>query len=193
MRRHVGKLTGLILFCSLALSLLLPILLPDPVFYIVLCTIILILLSTILVAFAVIANTSRIRLLILSTVVPYCIVLALLISHYSAFRTAARWWFWSRSYKSEVLAQPESATGELKHVQWDGWGFPGAGNTIVYLVFDPADSLSRAAKNRRPGKFNGIPCEVPLVSRMESRWYVVLFYTEESWDLCGASGESTHR
>ena len=55
------------------------------------------------------------------------------------------------------------------------------GPTIVYLVFDPADSLSPAAKGHQPGKFSGIPCEVPRVQRLESHWYAVTFYTEESW------------
>jgi hypothetical protein len=71
--------------------------------------------------------------------------------------------------------------GELKHVEWDGWGFPGAGNTDVYLVFDPSDSLAAAAKKHQPGKFDGIPGRVPRVSCLESRWYAVLFYTDERW------------
>jgi len=33
----------------------------------------------------------------------------------------ARWLVWSRSYKAEVLAQPDSANKELKHIEWDGW------------------------------------------------------------------------
>jgi hypothetical protein len=88
---------------------------------------------------------------------------------------------WSRDYKAEVLAQKDSARGELKHVEWDGSGFPGAGDTTVYLVFDPTDALSAAAKSHRPGKFNGIPCEVSLVHRLESHWYAVRFYTDEWW------------
>lgn len=51
----------------------------------------------------------------------------------------ARWQVWSRSYKAEVLAQPNSAIEELKHIEWDGWGWAGMGTT-VYLVFDPTDS-----------------------------------------------------
>src|SRR6202035_4018692 len=91
----------------------------------------------------------------------------------------ARWLARSRYYKSEVLAQP-TAVGELKHIEWDGWG--GAGqDTTVYLVYDPTDSLVAAARDQKPGKFNGVPCEVFRVRRLESKWYTVQFYTDELW------------
>jgi hypothetical protein len=61
-------------------------------------------------------------------------------------RTTIRWLLWSKDYKTKVLTQPNSAKGELKHIEWDGWGFPGAGDTVVYLVFDPDDSLSTEAR-----------------------------------------------
>jgi hypothetical protein len=78
------------------------------------------------------------------------------------------------------LAQPQPTHGELKHVEWDGWGWGGQ-DTTVYLVFDPADLLSQAASSHHPGKYNGIPCEVFLVRRLESQWYTVQFYTDEWW------------
>jgi hypothetical protein len=92
-----------------------------------------------------------------------------------------RWTIWSRYYKTELLAQSVAANGELKHIEWDGWGFPGAGDTTVYLVFDPTNSLATAAKKREPGRFGGIPCRVPVVSRVENTWYSVLFYDDERW------------
>jgi hypothetical protein len=92
---------------------------------------------------------------------------------------AARWLARSHNYKSEVLAQP-TAVGELKHIEWDGWGWAGQ-DTTVYLVYDPTDSLAAAAKGQRPGKFNGIPCEVFRVRRLESYWYTVQYYTNEFW------------
>jgi hypothetical protein len=98
-------------------------------------------------------------------------------------RTTGRWLIHSKEFKAEVLAQPDPAIGELKHVEWDGWGFAGS-STQVYLVFDPNDSLAVAAKNRSLGKFNGIPCEVPEVRRLESRWYTVRFYTGTVWGYC---------
>jgi len=92
--------------------------------------------------------------------------------------SAIRWRLSSRIYKAKVLAQPTN--GEFRHVEWGGWGWAGQ-DTTVYLVFDPTDSLSAAAKNHQPGKFNGLPCEVVVVDRMESNWYAVRFYTNEFW------------
>jgi hypothetical protein len=100
-----------------------------------------------------------------------------------AIRSAARWLIWSRDYKAQVLKQTQPANGELKHIEWDGWGMF-AQNTSVFLVFDPTDSLSGAAKSHQKGKFDGIPCEVPLVRRLESHWYSVVFYTSQGWDEC---------
>ncbi len=97
-------------------------------------------------------------------------------------RSTARWLIWSNDYKAKVLAQPATANSEMKHIEWDGWGWAGM-DTTVYLVFDPTDSLSAAAQSHQPGKFNGIPFAVPLVHRMESHWYTVLFYTDESWAM----------
>jgi hypothetical protein len=99
-------------------------------------------------------------------------------------RSEVRWLFLSRHYKAKVLAEPVPANGELKHIEWDGWGFAGAGDTDVFLVYDPSDSLSAAAKNQAPGKFNGIPCEVYKIRRLESHYYTALFYTDTSWDQC---------
>ena len=100
-------------------------------------------------------------------------------------RTTGRWFIQSGRYKTEILAQPNSTNGELKHAEWDGWGFAGAGDTVVYLVFDPNDSLAAAAKSHSPGKYSGIPCEVPNVRRLENHWYTVLFYTDTDWNHCG--------
>jgi hypothetical protein len=90
---------------------------------------------------------------------------------------------WSRDYKSKVLSQPLSSSGEFKHIEWDGWGWAGQ-DTTVYLVFDPTDSLSTAASTHQSRKFTGIPCEVPNVSRLESEWYTVTFYTNQEWGRC---------
>jgi len=100
-------------------------------------------------------------------------------------RYAGRWAVGSRHYKSAVLSQPDDPNGNFKHIEWDGWGFAGAGDTTVYLVFDPTDSLKRAAKNRSSGKFTGLPCEIVRAQRLEDHWYSVLFYTDTTWDLCG--------
>jgi hypothetical protein len=111
----------------------------------------------------------------------YVAVTAVFFVGYGQLRPILRWTLWSHRYKSELLAQATPANGQLKHVEWERSGWGPIGPTIVYLVFDPTDSLSVAAKSRHVGWFSGIPCEVPRVQRLESHWYAVTFYTEESW------------
>lgn len=117
------------------------------------------------------------------TLVIYWAVSAVLVANVTTFRNAVRWLVWSQHYKAAVLAQPEPAKEDFKHIEFDGWGMF-AQNTVVYLVFDPTDSLLRAERSHQPGKFNGIPCEVPPVHRLESHWYIVQFYTGEDWGEC---------
>jgi hypothetical protein len=95
-----------------------------------------------------------------------------------AVRTAIRWFALSHDYKARVLAQPVSASGNLKHIEWDGWGWGGQ-DTTVYLVFDPADSLSATAASKQTGKSDSLPCEVARVARLESHWYTVQMYTND--------------
>jgi hypothetical protein len=119
----------------------------------------------------------------LSMLIVCWIVSVALVGNYSAVRDAARWFLWSNGYKARVLAQPISESGGLKHTEWDGWGFVGE-DTVVYLVFDPDNSLAAAPKDHPPGKFSGIPCKVPRIRRLESHWYAVMFYTDTSWEHC---------
>ena len=127
--------------------------------------------------------TRRKRPQLLLTLAAFWAVSVVLVINLTAIRTAARWLVWSHSYQAEVLAQPAAAGGELKHIEWDGWGMF-AQNTVVYFVFDPSDSLSTAAGSHKPGRFNGVPCEVPPVHRLQHNWYVVQFYTGEDWEHC---------
>src|SRR6266403_2388687 len=120
------------------------------------------------------------RLLALSV---FVVIASVLVWNFSETKTEARWLVSSHRYKSEVSAQPTPTSGEFKHIEWDGWGWAGQ-DTTVYLVFDPADSLSLAASTHLSGKFAGIPCEVPEVSRFESQWYAVTFYTNQEWGRC---------
>jgi len=110
----------------------------------------------------------------------FLIITAAVAWNFYTVRAAVKWWAWSHRYESEVLAQPASASGELKHIEWDGWGWAGQ-DTTVYLVFDPTDSLLTAALNHAHGKFNGIPCDVAQVGRLDGHWYTVQFYTNEFW------------
>jgi hypothetical protein len=142
--------------------------------------------SFVLLVMAIVAaiRMNRLRSLsILSALVAYCAVSWFLLRSSAEVRAEGRWLLWSKKYKAEMLTQVAPTNGELKHVEWDGFGWAGA-ETVVYLVFDPSDSLAHAAKSDSPGKFNGIPCEVPLVHRLERNWYSVRFYTNSGWGMC---------
>jgi hypothetical protein len=152
----------------------------DGALYFLLAVVVSLLLLAFLLSAAAGRKTGR-CISILSVLAVYSILSFALFRNHHAIRNAARWSLSSRRYTAEVLAQPAPPNGELKHIEWDGWGFPGAGDTIVYLVFDPTDSLAAAAKRRQPGKFAGIPCTVLLVSRMQDCWYAISFYTDERW------------
>jgi len=115
----------------------------------------------------------------LLTLVAFLVVSAAIWKNPRTIRASFRWLAWSHQYKAQVLAQP-APTGELKHIEWDGWGGFGQ-DTTVFLVFDPTDSLSAAAQRHQPGKFNGLPCKVARVTRLERNWYSVQFYTNEYW------------
>jgi hypothetical protein len=149
---------------------------------------VLLLVSIASLVYALIARNRQERLTLLSTVAALwvtAVAMFLLAGKYDfAIRTAARWLIWAHDYKAEVLAQPRSANGSFQHIEWDSQGIVPAGFTTVYLVFDPSDSLSTAAKNGRPGKFGGIPCAVFDVNQLEKSWYTVRFYTDDDWSHC---------
>jgi hypothetical protein len=109
----------------------------------------------------------------------YLFVPILLLSNYSLVRDHIRWLLLSAGYKAKVLAQPPNE--QLKHAEWDGWGFAGVGDTTVFLVFDPTDSLAGASEALPPLKARGLPCEVVRVRRLDRQWYAVLFYTDTYW------------
>jgi hypothetical protein len=137
--------------------------------------------ALIILIFAAFRKIRRHFLRVLTMLAIFWIVSFLLVKNSFSIRTSARWLIWSHDYKSEVLAQAAPADGEFRHMVWEATGFAGVANDTIYLVFDPTDSLAAAAKGHSAGKFNGIPCKVPLVSRLESHWYTVLFYTDEGW------------
>jgi hypothetical protein len=98
-------------------------------------------------------------------------------------RARTRWLLKSSTYKAEVLGQPSSNDRSLKHVEWDGWGFAGS-DTLVYLAYDPSDSLSTLTGNGLRRKISSLPCEVAAVRRLEKQYYAIEFYTDTSWDHC---------
>jgi hypothetical protein len=99
-------------------------------------------------------------------------------------RWNTRWILWSKEYKANVIAQPGTTNGNLKHIEFDGWGGFGAGDTVAYLVYDPSDLLSAVTRSDSPGKLAGIPCAVAQVRRFESHFYSVVFYTDTDWNHC---------
>jgi hypothetical protein len=118
------------------------------------------------------------RLAALLVVMTYVFAAMLLKSNYSLVRDHVRWLFLSGGYKAQVLALPPSK--ELKHVEWDGWGFAGE-DTTVFLVFDPTDSLAGSTEALPPVKTRSLPCEVVRVRRLGRQWYAVLFYSDTYW------------
>lgn len=125
----------------------------------------------------------RHSLWILLAIVVYCGSSWVLVKNSADIRFTERWLLHSKAYKAELLAGACPQDGMLPHMEWDGWGGFGS-DTVVYLVYDPKDSLLPAAKSHLPGKFKGISCEVLRVYRLESHWYSVVFYTETAWDSC---------
>lgn len=106
-----------------------------------------------------------------------------LLKHEHVIAPHLRWLLLSRHYKARVLQAPP-ANGQLRHLEWDGWGGAPVGDWTAYVVFDPNDSLFTAAMNRSSGKFSGIPCGVDAVQRLESHWYSVTLSMNEWWDRC---------
>ncbi|HXN30103.1 MAG TPA: hypothetical protein VN902_23495 [Candidatus Acidoferrales bacterium] len=139
--------------------------------------------SIALAVYAFVGKGRRIRPTLLSAWAAVWAVTAVLFVYHAQVRTKARWLVWSHDYKEKVLTQQAPANGEFRHTEWDGWGWGGE-DTTVFLVFDPENSLSSAASIHQPGKFDGIPCAVPEVSRLESQWYAVRFYTDQDWQRC---------
>jgi hypothetical protein len=128
-----------------------------------------------------VTKKGRQRVIALLVLIVYLWVPVLLLSNYSLVRDHVRWFFLSRGYKSRVLAQVPNE--QLKHVEWDGWGFAGVGDTTAFLVFDPIDSLAGASEALPPVRARGLPCEVVRVRRLDRQWYAVLFYTDTYWGL----------
>jgi len=125
---------------------------------------------------------------VLLALIAFLVVTGALLRAQDSVRPSLRWLLWSHRLKAEVLTQAPTANGELKHIEWDGFGGTPVGDWTVYVVFDPTDSLSAAAKSRWSGsysKYKGIPCEVQSVRRLESHWYSVTLGMNEWWDRCG--------
>src|ERR1700688_96311 len=80
---------------------------------------------------AAVGNRTGRCISILSVLVIYLILSFALFRNHYAIRNTARWALWSHRYKAEVLAQSAPVNKEMKHIEWDGWAFPGAGDTTL--------------------------------------------------------------
>jgi hypothetical protein len=119
-----------------------------------------------------------------AVVAAFLAVTAVVVLNQSRFRPQLVWLVWSHRYKGDVLASSARPSGEFKHVEWDGdgWGSAATGDWMSYIVFDPSDSLSQATKRDVPAKYNGIPCTVIRVRRLEKQWYSVVLDMNQFWD-----------
>jgi hypothetical protein len=125
------------------------------------------------------------RLSILWLAVIYGVLSWVLFVKADDLRVAGRWLYEANAYKAEVLSLPVNEDGSFRHIEWERSGFAGVANNVVYIVYDPGESLSAAAANHSPGKFNGIPCAVFWVRRLESHWHSVDFFTDHTdWRYC---------
>ena len=152
-------------------------------------TIIVFLFCLIVMAVAAMQKQPRQTISLLLAMLAFVAIAAALDKGGDSLRSSLRWLLWSRRFKAEVLAQPSLRNGELRHMEWDATGFAGVANSTLYLVFDPSDALATVT---RPVKAAGIPCEVPLVRRLEKHWYAVRFYTDEEWGDCPWSNARRH-
>ncbi|MGB7556577.1 MAG: hypothetical protein WBM04_19585 [Candidatus Korobacteraceae bacterium] len=100
------------------------------------------------------------------------------------WRFDIRWFATARQYKPVLLSQPSPKNGFFRHAEWDGWGFPGAGDTTVYVVYDPSDSLLGVRRSDTNVSVAGLPCQVSRVKRLQESWYAVVFYTDSDWEHC---------
>lgn len=138
----------------------------------------------VLVVSAAIRKMRRRCLSLIVTLLLFVAVSGAVLMKQDAIRDHIRWLLSSRTFKAKVLAQSVPVNGELRHMEWEATGFAGVANNAAYLVFDPADSLSAL---HAQGEFQGIPCKVSRVRRLENYWYSVWFYTDEVWDDCPSS------
>ena len=144
----------------------------------------------VLLLVATIRKRPRRSLSTLLALIAFLVTSGALLKAQDVLRPSLRWLLWSHRLKAEVLAQPNPPNGGLKHIEWDGWGGAPVGDWTVYVVFDPTDSLSVAAKSGWSGiykRYKGIPCDVYSVRCLESNWYSVVLGMNEWWERCGSN------
>lgn len=109
---------------------------------------------------------------LLGAIALYWVVTYPLLMNMNALRPRLHWMMWSRSYKSQVLAQPQEFAGQLRFIAWDGWGFAGSG-TDVFLVYDEHDILRHPEEARTLAKASRLPCPTDSAIRLARHWYSI--------------------
>jgi hypothetical protein len=129
-------------------------------------------------------NKRQQRVQALAVYVVCIAVTSLIIVNQAQLRRHILWLIWSNRYKTQALANSTRANTELKHIGWegDGWGSGATGDWMGYVVFDPSDSLAAATKTSTPTTYQGIPCTVIAVRRLEKHWYSVVLEMNKFWD-----------
>ncbi len=138
----------------------------------------------------VFSKRTRRNLSMLLAAVMFLLVAGAMLKTQEVVRSSFRWRLWSQRMKAQVLAQPSAPNEQLKHIEWDGWGWGPVGDWTAYIVYDPTDSLAvevKAGRSGSYGRLKGIPCEVNSVRRLEAHWYSVVLGMNEWWDRCGTS------
>ena len=98
-------------------------------------------------------------------------------------RVHGRWMWLASTAKRQVLAQGPPSAGQLRHMDWDGWGMF-AQDTEVYLVTDPINATIAVTGSADGLKAKGVPCPFWRSYRLEPHWYAFVFFTNTSWDSC---------
>jgi hypothetical protein len=130
----IAALLAFVVFISLALCQ------ADTALFIYLFLVgpILVLVSISLTAYVAMRKSRPKRLTVLSGLAIVWVLMPILffvqLRYQFAIRTTVRWLAWSRDYKEKLLAEPPSANGDLRHLEWDRWGLFGS-NTVVFRVF----------------------------------------------------------
>ena len=174
----------LLLYCLAGIAVFLPLVITSSDLSGLLYFLVAVPATSIFLGILTLRRRGRSRLTVIAALLSYWLISILIFRHFSEVRDTGRWIFQAKTYKASVLALPVPPIGEFRHVEWEGWGFAGAGDTTVYLVVDPNDSLSEPAKDHLSGKFKGISCAVYRIHRLEKHWYTVTFYTDTSWGQC---------
>jgi len=138
--------------------------------------------GVILVSLAMIAGRERAPrfavLILVASCVAYGMTTAGTLLNVLRFET--RWVFTRSSSMNEMRTHLATQNG-IKYFEWDTWGMAGQ-DTIVYLVYDPADRLRHPRKTAEGRTSSGLPHEVWQIWRLEPHWYSVVFYTNSCWD-----------